>query len=256
MEVVENSRHFFLGDNDSVPGACSSGAWDKRVGDIWTDSSSKWCLPATGAICWITSSIQMVFPRYFLSQCHSLSQPVISLRRDSSVPPLGARALFAQTLDPVTHRRDRKAAWCHLQYGAVCPHRLISVSIIPQEGVGFCWHGEPRSLPFHQSWRSVVCSLFEFLGNSLNKFKFSSLLQKEILTSSLIFGAGCCIVCLEPCAVLNLCGPWTFVCCLSLFVEGHVGTGGGLESERRLLGKQPHRIANFLFEDLEECSYS
>lgn len=104
----------------------------------------------------------------------------------------------------------------------------------------------------------MVCPLFQFLGNyliNLNSAHCCSL-QKEMLTNSLIFGVGYCIVCLEPCAVLNLCGPWTFVCCMYVFVEGHVNTGGGLESERRLLGKQPHRTANFLFEDLKEFSYS
>lgn len=51
-------------------------------------------------------------------------------------------------------------------------------------------------------------------------------------------------MCLEPCAVLNLCGPWTLVCSMSLFVEEHVGTGGILASEGRLLEEQPWTIAN------------
>lgn len=100
-------------------------------------------------------------------------------------------------------------------------------------------------------WFVLCLNFWEIHLINLNSAHCCSLL-KEMLTSSLIFGAGCCIVCSEPCAVLNLCGPWTFVCCMSLFVEGHMSTRGGLESERRLLGKQLHRITNFLFEDLKE----
>lgn len=141
-------------------------------------------------------------------------------------------------IDPVSHRRDKNTAWCHLQCGAVCPHQQSTVSTIPQDGVGFCWHGShvlSISSRAKGVWFVLCLNFLEIHLINLNSAHCCSLL-KEMLTSSLIFGAGCCIVCLEPCAVLNLCGPWTFVCCMSLFVEGHMDTGGGLESERRLLG--------------------
>lgn len=119
VEVVESSRHFSY----DVVAVCREHAvvvHETRRWETWTHSSSKWCLPETGAICWIASSVPMVFPKYFLSQCHSLSQPVTSLRRDSSVPPLGAGGIFCEHSSlQLPHSILRWCIWPELGCGAM-----------------------------------------------------------------------------------------------------------------------------------------
>lgn len=67
--------------------------------------------------------------------------------------------------------------------------------------------------------------LWEIDFVSLNSACCGSL-EAERLTASLISGAGVVIAHPEPRAVLNLAGPWTLVCGVSLLTAEHAALKG------------------------------
>lgn len=125
----------------------------------------------------------------------------LSLRRCLSGPMFGTICM-----DP---------AHCYSQKGQ--KHSLVSSSVWccvcspaeqcvhnPTGGSGVLLTREPCSLHFQQSWESVVCPLFEFLGNSLNKFKFSSLLQSTERNANKFFNLWSWLL---HCMLRTMCCP-------------------------------------------------